>query len=291
MSTKFSFQKGYRARAAFVIFNTLFFIVMMVCMIVPILKILSDSLTNATVFGVALWPKSDLFTLGGYKYILTKDALRTPFLVSIYTTIMTTLVGLALATISAYVLIQKEMPGVKVFSYLLLFTMIFNGGLIPTYLVIKKVGLLDTYWSVILTTSVNVYNFVLMRSFFEQLPTSLFEAAEIDGCTPMGTFVKIVLPLSKAALASIGLFFAVSAWSEYFHYVLYFRDTSKANFQCKLRELVDSSSDQTVAGEGSVDPNTIKNASVIVSIVPFMFIYPFCQNYFMTGVTMGAVKE
>jgi putative aldouronate transport system permease protein len=257
-------------------------------MIVPILKILSDSLNESVVYGMSLIPKK--FTWGGYIYILQNEGLRTPFLVSIYTTIMTTLVGLALSTISAYVLIQREMPGVKVFSYLLLFTMIFNGGLIPTYLVIQKVGLLDTYWAVILTTSVNVYNFVLMRSFFEQLPTSLFEAAEIDGCTPMGTFIKIVLPLSKAALASIGLFFAVAAWSEYFHYVLYFRNTSKANFQCKLRELVDSSSDVSVDSE-NLSANTIKNASVIISIVPFMFIYPFCQKYFMTGVTMGAVKE
>ena len=287
MSTKFSLRKGYRARAAYVIFNTLFFIALMICMVVPIIKILADSLMNHTVYGMQLIP--DEFNGIGYKYIFSQTSLRWPIVISVYTTIMTTFVGLAVSTIGAYILIQKEMPGVKVFGYLLMFTMIFNGGLIPTFLVIKKVGLLNTLWSVILTGALNVYNLVLMRSFFEGLPASLFEAAEIDGCTPMGIFIKIVLPLSKAALASIGLFFAVAAWSEYFHYVIYISDTSKYNFQYKLRDLF---ADKTVETGGiPINLKTLQSAAVIVSIVPFMFIYPFCQKYFMTGVTMGAVKE
>jgi putative aldouronate transport system permease protein len=202
---------------------------------------------------------------------------------------MTTFVGLAISTVGAYILIQKDMPGVKVFGYLLMFTMVFNGGLIPTFLVMKKIGLLDSLWAVILTGALNVYNLVLMRSFFEGLPVSLFEAAEIDGCTPMGIFIKIVLPLSKAALASIGLFFAVAAWSEYFHYVIYIKDTTKYNFQYKLRDLF---ADKQESMEGmQINLKTLQSAGIIVSIVPFMFIYPFCQKYFMTGVTMGAVKE
>jgi putative aldouronate transport system permease protein len=287
LSTRFSFQKGYRARAVFVIFNTLFFIALMVCMIVPIIKILSDSFMNHTVYGLKLIP--DEFNPIGYKYILTRDSLRRPFLISVYTTLMTTFVGLAISTVGAYILIQKDMPGVKVFGYLLMFTMVFNGGLIPTFLVMKKIGLLDSLWAVILTGALNVYNLVLMRSFFEGLPVSLFEAAEIDGCTPMGIFIKIVLPLSKAALASIGLFFAVAAWSEYFHYVIYIKDTTKYNFQYKLRDLF---ADKQESMEGmQINLKTLQSAGIIVSIVPFMFIYPFFQKYFMTGVTMGAVKE
>lgn len=287
MSTKFSFRKGYRARAVFVIFNTLFFIALMVCMVVPILKILADSFMNHTVYGLQLIP--DEWNFIGYRYILTRDSLRRPFLISVYTTALTTFVGLAVSTIGAYILIQREMPGVKIFGYLLMFTMIFNGGLIPTFLVIKKVGLLDSLWAVILTGALNVYNLVLMRSFFEQLPESLFEAAEIDGCTPFGIFIKIALPLSKAALASIGLFFAVAAWSEYFHYVIYIKDTTKYNFQYKLRDLF---ADKTESDQGMViNLKTLQSAGIIVSIIPFMFIYPFCQKYFMTGVTMGAVKE
>ena len=287
LSTQFSFRKGYRARAIFVILNVAFFVFMMICMIVPIIKILCDSLMNHTVYGLQLIP--DEFNLIAYKDIFSQDSLRRPFFISIYTTLMTTLLGLLVSTIGAYILIQREMPGVKFFGYMLMFTMIFNGGLIPTFLVMKKLGLLNSLWAVILPMALNVSNLVLMRSFFEGLPTSLFEAAEIDGCTPIGTFIKIVLPLSKAALASIGLFFAVAAWSEYFHYVMYIIDTKKYNFQYKLRDLF---ADKIEITDGvNINVKTLQSAAIIVSIVPFMFIYPFCQKYFMTGITMGAVKE
>lgn len=282
MSTRF---RGWRA--VFVIFNTLFFIAMMVAMIVPILKILCDSLQNKTVYGLQLIP--DEFNLIAYKYIFSADSLSRPLVISIITTLATTFLGLLISTIGAYILIQRDMPGVKFFGYMLMFTMIFNGGLIPTFLVMKKIKLLDTLWAVILPMSLNVYNLVLMRSFFEGLPTSLFEAAEIDGCTPIGTFIKIVLPLSKAALASIGLFFAVAAWSEYFHYVMYISDTSLYNFQYKLRDLF-ADKQESMSGD-SINVKTLQSAAIMVSIIPFMFIYPFCQKYFMTGITMGAVKE
>ncbi|MDO4300648.1 MAG: carbohydrate ABC transporter permease [Clostridia bacterium] len=298
MKKKFNlFHPQYAARSWFVLFNTIFFIALMIIMIVPIFKIFCDSMVNQTVYGLNLLPRGVdpetkeviWFNTIAYKRIITDPQLYHPFLVSIYTTLLTTFLGLLISTLGAYVLIQRDMPGVKFFGYALLFTMIFNAGLIPTFLVMKKVGLLDSIWAVIVPTSMNVYNLVLMRSFFEGIPASLFEAAEIDGCTPMGIFVKIVLPLSKAALASIGLFFAVAAWSEYFHYVIYIKSSDKYNFQYKLRDLFQDKQD---ASEGTrINTNTLKSAAVIVSIVPFMFIYPFCQKYFMTGVTMGAVKE
>ena len=298
MKKKFSlFNPQYAARSWFVLFNSLFFIALMAIMIVPIFKIFADSMVNQTVYGLNLLPRGIdpetnevvWFNTIAYKRIISDPALYHPFLISIYTTLMTTFLGLLISTLGAYVLIQRDMPGVKLFGYLLLFTMIFNGCLIPTFLVMNKVGLLDSLWAVIFPTSMNVYNLVLMRSFFEGIPTSLFEAAEIDGCTPMGIFIKIVLPLSKAALASIGLFFAVAAWSEYFHYVIYIKSADKYNFKYKLRDLFQDKQD--ASGGTAINVNTLKSAAVIVSIVPFMFIYPFCQKYFMTGVTMGAVKE
>ena len=298
MKKKFNLiNPQYAPRSWFVVFNTLFFIFLMLAMIVPIVKIFCDSMVNETVYGLKLLPmtvdketgKQIWFNTIAYKRIITDPALYWPFVISVYTTLMTTFLGLLISTLGAYVLLQKDMPGVKIFSYMLLFTMIFNGGLIPTFLVMKNLGLLDSLWAVMLPMSMNVYNLVLMRSFFEGIPYSLFEAAEIDGCTPMGIFIKIVLPLSKAALASIGLFFAVAAWSEYFHYVMYFKSANKYNFQYKLRDLFQ---DKQEASEGvDINVNTLKSAAVVVSIVPFMFIYPFCQKYFMTGVTMGAVKE
>ncbi len=287
MRQKFSFRKEYRGRTIFVILNTVFFIFIMACMLIPVIKVLVDSLDANPAYGMNFWPTQ--FTLDAYIIILSKTELYLPFLISIQNTLLGTFVGLAIACIGAYILIQKEMPGVRLFSYMFMFTMIFNGGLLPTYLVVRDLGLLNTCWSVVLTIAMNVYNLVLMRNFFEQIPASLFEAAEIDGCSPFGIFIKIVLPLSKPALASIGLFYAVAAWSEYFHYVLYITDNNKFNFQVKLRSLILDG--ESLSGDYAVNVETIKNASIIVAILPFMFIYPFCQRYFISGVTMGAVKE
>lgn len=290
MKKQFSFKKGHGARTAFNIFNILFFVIVMVVMLIPIWKVCVDSLSREVVStDITFWP--NVFTTEAYKIIFSKETLYHPFWVSIYTTIIGTFAGLIISAIGAYILIQYDMPGVKIFSWLLMFTMIFNGGLVPTFLVIVDLGLYDSVWAVILPLTLNVYNLVLMRSFFEQLPTSLFEAAEIDGCTPFGIFVKIVLPLSKPALASIGLFFAVAFWSEYFHYVLYVTSNENNNFQVKLREMVITDEPIAEAKEAGIMSETMKNAAIIVNILPFVFIYPFCQKYFVTGVTLGAVKE
>lgn len=289
MRQKFNFQKGNRARSIFVICNIAFFVIYMVAMIVPIIKVVVDSLQLKTVYGLDLWPENP--SLKAYQIIFQQESLYRPFLVSVYTTFMETLLGLLTSTLGAYVLIQYKMPGVRVCAYLLMFTMIFSGGMVPLYLVMRDLGLLNSLWAILLPFSLNVYNLVLMRNFFEQIPESLFEAAEIDGCTPMGIFWKIVLPLSKPALASIGLFFAVRAWGEYFHYVLYITDTQKQNFQAKLRSLLLDDQTMPAATAAGVSSKTMQNAAIIVAMAPFMIIYPFCQKYFTTGLTMGAVKE
>ena len=180
------------------------------------------------------------------------------------------------------------MPGRNFLAYMLLFTMIFDGGMIPKYLVMKELHLLNTLWAVILPMAINVYNLVLMRNFFEGIPESLFEAAEIDGCSPMRIFFTIVLPLSKAALASIGLMFAVSFWNDYTNFKIYITDNKLFNFQIKLRSMVMESD---IPNDDAVDPNTIASATVIVAVLPFAVIYPFCQKYFVQGVNVGAVKE
>ena len=167
--------------------------------------------------------------------------------------------------------------------------MIFDGGMIPKYLVMKDLHLLNTLWSVILPLSINVYNLVLMRNFFEGVPESLFEAAEIDGCSPMGTFFKIVLPLSKAALASIGLMYAVQFWNDYTNFKIYINKNELFNFQMKLRNII-MGSDLPAANGGAAE-NTVTNAAVIVAILPFMILYPFLQKYFVKGINIGAVKE
>ena len=270
----------------FPIVNVILFLVISLIIMGPIWKVIVDSFDAKAGYGMNFLPQT--FTLGGYSSILSRVALYRPFLISVVVTIAGTFIGLLLATLGAYVLIQWEMPGRNFFAYMLLFTMIFDGGMVPKYLVMQNLHLLDTLWAVILPMSINVYNLVLMRNFFEGIPESLFEAAQIDGCSPMGIFFKIVLPLSKAALASIGLMFAVTFWNDYTNFKIYIRTDKLYNFQIKLRNMV---MDSNIPNDDSVDPNTISNAATIVAILPFMIIYPFCQQYFVQGVNVGAVKE
>ncbi|MCM1326299.1 MAG: carbohydrate ABC transporter permease [Bacteroidales bacterium] len=266
---------------------TIVFILIALIMLVPIWKVLVDSFDAAAGYGMKMWPEK--FTIGAYKMIISRADLYRPFLISILVTIAGTFMGLLLSTLGAYVLIQWEMPGRNLFSWMLLFTMLFSGGMIPTYMVIKNLHLTNTLWSVILPMAINVYNLVLMRNFFEGIPGSLYESAKLDGCSPAGIFFKIVLPLSKAALASIGLMFAVSYWNDYTNFKIYITDNKLFNFQMKLRGMVMDSDLPT--DDGSLSPNTLQNAAIIVAIIPFMILYPFCQDYFVHGVNAGAVKE
>lgn len=281
-------NKSKKKVKAFPIFNAILFIIISLIILIPMWKVFCDSLDAASGYGMNLWPNQ--FTLGGYKLVLSRSSLYRPFFISCLITIAGTFLGLLLSTLGAYALIQFEMPGRNFFAYMLLFTMIFSGGMIPTYLVIRTLRMLNTLWAVILPLAINVYNLVLMRNFFEGIPGSLFEAAEIDGCSPMGIFIKIVLPLSKAALASIGLMFAVLFWNDYTNIKIYVTKNSLYNFQMKLRALiVDNDLPETVGDK--ISDNTIKNASIVVAIIPFMILYPFCQDYFVQGVNVGAVKE
>ena len=270
----------------FNVINGIIFILISIIMLIPIYKVLVDSFDLSSAYGMRLWPKQ--FGLAGYASVLSNPTLYRPLLISVGTTLAGTFLGLALSTLGAYVLIQWDMPGRTFFANFLLFTMIFNGGMIPTYLVMKNLGLTNNLLGVVLLPAINIYNLVLMRNFFEGIPQSLFEAATLDGCTPMATFIKVVLPLSKAALASIGLMFAVAYWNEYTNYKLYITDSSLYNFQMKLRSIM-MGSDLPQANGGATE-NTVKSAAIIIAILPFMILYPFLQKYFVKGVNVGAVK-
>lgn len=270
----------------FNVINGIIFILISIIMLIPIYKVLVDSFDLSSAYGMRLWPKQ--FGLAGYASVLSNPTLYRPLLISVGTTLAGTFLGLALSTLGAYVLIQWDMPGRTFFANFLLFTMIFNGGMIPTYLVMKNLGLTNNLLGVVLLPAINIYNLVLMRNFFEGIPQSLFEAATLDGCTPMATFIKVVLPLSKAALASIGLMFAVAYWNDYTNYKLYITDSSLYNFQMKLRSTM-MGSDLPQANGGATE-NTVKSAAIIIAILPFMILYPFLQKYFVKGVNVGAVK-
>lgn len=284
---KISFRPGHRTRAVFLIFDFLFLTILMACMILPILKVLVDSL-DPSAYGIRLWPKK--IELTAYKIILSNVALYRPFLVSVITTVLGTVIGLILTTLGGYVLIQTDMPGHKFISKMVLITMLFNGGMIPTYLTIRNLGLMNNFISVIIPCCLSAYNMLLVKSFFQTLPGTLFEAAALDGCTPLDTFIRIVLPLSKPSLASIGLFIAVGMWNDYMHFILYITNPAWKNFQVKIRDLILNDS---VAGSTSMisaSQEMLKSAVVIVVVFPFLLIYPFVQKYFTKGVTLGALK-
>jgi len=265
------------------------FILITLVTVVPLLKIFVDSIDATANYGINLWPNKPV--ISGYKIIVSTVALYKPFLVSVYVTLVGTLLGLAVSTIAGYVLMQYDMPGRTFLSYLLLFTMIFHGGMVPTYLAMRDYHLINSLWAIILPASLNVYNTVLMRNFFEGIPNSLFDAASIDGCSPVRIFLSVILPLSKAALASIGLMFAVSYWNEYTNFTIYISDANLRNFQVMLRNLIIEDTSLAAASSAGVYQNTVKSAAIMVAIIPFMILYPFLQKYFVKGINMGAVKE
>lgn len=271
----------------FDVVNYIVFIIIGLIVLIPIWKVLVDSLNSVGVYQFHLYPHD--FTWDGYKTIIETQQLYRPFINSIVTTVFGTLLGLFLSTLGGYVLVQFEMPGRNFLAYLLLFTMIFSGGMIPEYLVMKQLHLVNNMWILVVKHGMNVYNLVLMRNFFEGIPDSLYEAAKLDGCSPMGIFFRIVLPLSKAALASIGLMFAVTVWNDYSTVKIYITDPSQSNFQYKLRNMIMDGDTPVTAY--SVSQTTLFNAGIISAILPFMILYPFLQKYFVKGVNIGAVKE
>lgn len=280
-------QGRKRKLTLFDIFNYIVFIIIGIIIIFPLWKVIVDSFNAIGVYQFRFWP--DQFTLEGYKTIIETQALYRPFINSVITTICGTLLGLVLSTLGGYVMIQFDMPGRSIFAGILLFTMIFQGGMIPEYLVMDKLGLVDNMWILVVKHGINVYNLVLMRNFFEGIPSSLFEAAKIDGCSPMGIFFKVVLPLSKAALASIGLMFAVTVWNDYTTAKIYISSNDQTNFQYKLRNMIMDGDTPTT--QYIVSQNTLYNAGIVSAILPFMLLYPFLQKYFVKGVNIGAVKE
>ncbi len=271
----------------FDVVNYIVFAILTLIIIIPLWKVIADSFNAVGVYEFQWWPSNPTFN--GYLTIFTTKKLFRPFLNSVITTVLGTLVGLLMATLGGYVLNQYEMPGRDFISYFLLITMIFSGGMIPEYLVMKQLGLVNNMWILVVKHGMNVYNLVLMKNFFEGIPASLYEAAKLDGCSPMQIFYKIVLPLSKAALASIGLMFAVTVWNDYSTVQIYISNPDQVNFQYQLRVMIMDGDTPTTAYK--VSQNTLYYAAIVCAILPFMVAYPFLQKYFVTGVNVGAVKE
>jgi putative aldouronate transport system permease protein len=289
MVERLGFQKEFRARTFFVIANTALFVIVATVVIFPIYKILVDSLDlTATSLEFRMWPQT--FSLDAYQRIITQPWLFRPFLTSLYTTTVGTVIALFLTTTFAYVLTRRDMPGRNILMYMALLTMVFRGGMIPLFLVVKKLHLYNTLWAIMIPVAINTYYLILLRNFFSSIPKSIIESAEIEGCSPFQVYYMIVLPLSKASLAAIGLFYVVQYWNEFFRYVIYIRERAMWNFQAVLRSLVLES--ETIQGVTyDIAFESLKNAAIIVIIIPVLILYPILQKYFVKGVNLGAIKE
>ena len=290
IAERFSLRKENRARTLFRIANTIFLALVSVCILVPVLRVVSDSLDrNPTGLELRLIPSS--FTVSGYVEILSQRALYRPFLVSVFVTSVGTALALVLTTTLAYGLIQRDLPGRTVLSYLVLFTMIFHAGLIPTYMTIRALGIMDTLLPVILAPCLSAFYLILMMNFFRTIPQEYAEAAEVEGAGRLQVFWSIVLPLARPGLAAIGLFYGVQYWNDFFSYVIYINNSRLWNFQVMLRDMVlESESALPRLDTSLIARENLKNAVIIVAIVPVAILYPFLQKHFVKGVNLGGIK-
>ncbi|QTH42654.1 carbohydrate ABC transporter permease [Cohnella sp. LGH] len=235
-------------------------------------------------------------TLEAYKRLLASPVIWNSFVVSTGRAVVGPLLTLLLTTIGAYVLAQRTLPGRGIFLFFILATILFNGGLIPTYLVIKNLGLIDSYWSLILPIMVDSFGLLVIKIFIENLPDGLTESAKIDGAGEWSMLLRIIIPLAAPALAAIGLFNLVAHWNSWFDALLYLNDKQMYPLQMVLKNMltIDSvsgdSMNAVLKSSQSISTETLKMAAVVIGIIPVLCVYPFLQKHFVKGMYMGSVK-
>jgi multiple sugar transport system permease protein/putative aldouronate transport system permease protein len=265
--------------------------------VLPFVGILSTSIAGRAQItkagGFVLLP--DSASLSAYRAIFAGGVVTRALVVSVAITVVGTLLSLTCTALLAYSLSRPGSFGHKPMLMVVLFTLLFAPGIIPAYLVVKQLGLLNSYWSLVLPTAINAFNVIVMRAFFMGLPHELLESARIDGAGELTILRRLVLPLSRAVLAVIGLFYAVSYWNAFFNALLYMNDTTKWPLQLVLRTYVVNNAPigvNQLAGSGEALPpqQSIQMAILVISIVPILLVYPFLQRHFAKGVLTGAVK-
>ena len=265
----------------------------------PLVYILSSSFSSPAAVSagkVFLFPVD--FSLRGYKAVFEYEAVYTGYRNTIFYTVVGTAINIALTMIAAYPLARKSLPGRNFFTFLFTFTMMFSGGMIPSYILMKELKIINTAWCMLLPGAVSAYNLIVTRTFIQNtIPDDLLEAAQIDGCTDAQFFFRFVLPLSKAVMAVITLYYAVSHWNAYFNAFLYLNKRDLYPLQIFLREILIMNSIETEsvmdtqmqeAMQGMAD--LLKYSLIVVSTAPILCIYPFLQRYFIKGVMIGSLK-
>ncbi|MEK3887228.1 carbohydrate ABC transporter permease [Bacillus sp. FSL K6-3431] len=276
--------------------NTILLVIIALVTVLPFIHVVASSFTTSAELAqkrFVLFPTE--FSLAAYKYIFSTDTIFKALLVSIGVTLFGTMWSMFLSILTAYGLSRKDLVGRKQIMFFVIFTMLFNGGMIPTFLIVKNTGLLDSLAALVIPVSINVFNMIILRSFFQGLPEGLVESAKIDGCNDFGVLFRIVIPCSMPAIATISLFYAVTYWNTYMHAILYINDAAKWPIQVLLRQIVVLASGLSYDSAEFTDilpPEiTVKMAVIVVATVPVLMVYPFLQKHFTKGALLGSLKE
>ncbi|MDD5898255.1 MAG: carbohydrate ABC transporter permease [Clostridia bacterium] len=249
-----------------------------------------SSLKSYLSSSVHLWPKE--WSVEGYSYMLSNPLLWTSYGNTLFITIVGTCINMLITIMTSYVLSKTYLRGHRVITFLCVFTMMFSGGIIPTYMVIKDIGLLNSVWAMIIPTAISTYNMIILRNFFSAMPRELEESATLDGCTEIGVLFRIVLPVSLPAITTVTLFYAVDHWNDFFSAIMYINKQKSWPLQLFLRSMLYENEAAYQSGGESLFllGQPMKMAAVMMAIIPIMCAYPFFQKYFTKGVMTGAIK-
>lgn len=293
------YLKESKSDSAFHIINTLFLFVCFVIVAVPLLNVVAQSLSSSreVIAGrVGIWPVG--FHVEAYKEILKSSTLLNGYKNSIYYTILGTIINITMTVIAAYPLSRKDFVGRNIFTALFVFTMIFSAPLIPTYLNIRNLGMIDTVWAMVIPGAISVYNMIIARTFFQSnIPDEMIEAAELDGASDIQVFFQLILPLSKSVIAVLVLYYAVAHWNAYFDAYIYLNSERKLPLQVVLRNVLSNAAMIEEMANASAEQNmrlamieVLKYAIIVFGSIPVICLYPFVQKHFVKGVMIGSLK-
>lgn len=275
----------------YIVMTTLGFVTL-----IPVLKVVAEALSDPryVVLGeVGIIPKG--FTLETVLFVLKRVEFLNSFKVTVTITIAGTLLSMVLTVLAAYPLSKPDLRGRKFFLYIFVFIMLFHAGMVPKYLLFRSLNLINTIWALIFSSAFSVFNLFIVKNYFEGLPESVEEAAKIDGASNTKTLLTVVLPMSSPVLATVTLFYGVSYWNSYFSGIMYITDPKLKSLQQYLYDLIKMTSDTEMSATESealatLSGDAVRSATILVSTIPILILYPYLQKYFVKGITIGSVK-
>lgn len=282
-----------RKFSVFDFLNTVLMLFIGIIMLYPVLYIVAISFSDSYYIAqnkITFFPMG--FNINAYKTVFASNKIPQAYLNTFIYTGFGTFLSVLLTAISAYPLSKKSFFGKKFFMMAIIVTMFFNGGIIPNFIIVQRLGMIDTIWAMILPNAIWTFELIILKSFYESISPSLYESAIIDGASEYRILFQIIIPLSKAALASIALFYFMGQWNSYFIPMIYLNDSKKLPLQVVLREMLiyDGTNDSNLIDAAKITPEALKNATIFISMIPVLIVYPFAQKYFASGVMLGSVK-